>query len=232
MAATPTDTRKDARKSHQIRAISLEEGFLSKADGSARLTQGNTMVMCGVFGPAASRTVKPGQRSEFLEVDVVLGPQSGVPAEKLASYKQFILDVLLATIRLDQYPHCAIEVTLRCLRDDGSLLAALINVAMAAIMDAGVDMMMFPVASNFLWRGDSANLSNASSLVADPDVAEEQGTNVALITIVCTAEMNPPNILAIDASGIMEEITVPQCCDAAVSVAKSFAEISRQKLGC
>ncbi len=36
----------------KLRSLECELGLLKRADGSARLSQGNTRVLCAVYGPA------------------------------------------------------------------------------------------------------------------------------------------------------------------------------------
>lgn len=220
----PPYKRNDNREANQIRPISIEEGFLHRADGSSRLTLGNTMVIASVFGPGQSRVTRIGERADLLAVEVILGTHCGIDSDKISSCKDIVYDVLVSCIRLDQYPQCSIVVTLRCLRDDGGLPAALVNVAIASLMHAGVEMNYFPVASSFSWRNDP---KFGDLLLVDPDRKEEHDS--ALITIVCTADSGS-NILTIDSCGVLDESTIPRCCDAAVSVAKSFAAIVRLKV--
>ncbi len=42
----------------RLREMKCELGLLERADGSARLVQGNTSVLCGVYGPAEVRMAK------------------------------------------------------------------------------------------------------------------------------------------------------------------------------
>ena len=43
--------RSDGRTSAQLRPLEAAKGLLSRADGSAKLTQGKTTVLAAVYGP-------------------------------------------------------------------------------------------------------------------------------------------------------------------------------------
>ena len=42
----------------ELRALSCELGLLERADGSARVLQGDTSVLCAVYGPAEVKSSK------------------------------------------------------------------------------------------------------------------------------------------------------------------------------
>lgn len=42
----------------KLRSLECELGLLKRADGSARLSQGNTRVLCAVYGPAEVKISK------------------------------------------------------------------------------------------------------------------------------------------------------------------------------
>ena len=52
----PEELRRDGRRRDQLRALECEQGLLHRADGSARVNQGETSVIVAVYGPI---TVSP-----------------------------------------------------------------------------------------------------------------------------------------------------------------------------
>jgi ribonuclease PH len=208
--------------------------LLFRADGSSRLSSGNTMVLAGVFGPASGRS-KSGDGG-VLSIEVVLGNNSPTAStDKTVSYKSTVADVLRAAVRVEEYPRCTLVVALRIQRDDGGLLAALVNAACAAVMDAGVEMNCLPVAASFAWVPPHPVLMDGNEggaegeLLVDPNASEEAAHTS--LTVVCTAAAGGPNgtVLAVHASGDMLPTTVPRCFEAAGAVARTFTEISRRK---
>jgi len=233
-AATPP-TRADGRLASQIRPPVVEEGLLHRADGSARLTVGHTVVLAATFGPGASRGARPGDRPELLSIEVVFGgsgggsASAGVPAEKMASYRARLLEVLRCAVRLEAYPRCGLVVALRVLRDDGGVFAALVNVACAALMDAGVEMHCLPVGCAFAWarHSDGGEACAHGDMIVDPDSAEE--AKHSIVTVVCGAGLKG-STLAVIASGPIGDSALAQCASAAEAAALTYAEISRRRV--
>lgn len=175
---------------------------------------GHTMALAAVFGPA------PGKgRSDVLHVEIVFDRSSGVPPEKTSLYRSFIADIVSSSILVSRYPRCTLLISLRVIRDDGGVLAALANAAVSALVDAGVEMSCLPVASSF-------GRSDATPLLADPDFAEE--ASCATMTAVCTAAA-PHHLLAFHAAGLLDDSSVAACFEAASIVAKTYAQIARLK---
>jgi ribonuclease PH len=157
----------------------------------------------------------------------------GEAAEHAATYKSILLDVLHSSVCLAAYPRCTLVVACRVLHDDGSCLAALVNAAAAALMDAGVDMVCVPVGATFAWRSrtiepPSHGLPPQPQLVVDPDAAEEAA--LATVTVVCcTAPALNHQLLAVHAVGCLDDAALPACVEAAQQVAQTMAQISRRK---
>ena len=72
---------------------------------------------------------------------------------------------------------CAIEVSLQVVNDDGSLLAASVNAAVSALVDAGVPM-----------RGQAAAIACAVSadglIMLDPTKAEEEKSESCITLVI------------------------------------------------
>ena len=229
--------RTDGREAQQLRPPALEDGLLNRADGSARVNAGHTSVIAAVFGPMQGRSRGPGVgQPDCLSIEVVLSGGSGigngqatsngVAAENAATYKSILLDVLHSSVCLAAYPRCSLTVACRVLHNDGSCLAALVNAAAAALMDAGVDMVCMPVGAAFAWRPPSLE-PQLPQLLVDPDAAEE--AKLANITVVCSAAPDSSQLLAMHAVGCLDDAALPACVEAAEQVARTFAQISRRK---
>lgn len=76
--------RGDGRSNEQMREIQLEQGLLSKADGSSRISVGKTRVIGSVYGPAESL-----QREELIEKAVI---EVIVKVEELVLFVCFDVD--------------------------------------------------------------------------------------------------------------------------------------------
>lgn len=176
-------------------------------------------------------------RAETLSIEVVLDRNSGVRSDKVATYRAFLQDALAAAVHAEAYPRCTLVVAVRCLRDDGSTLAALVNVAFVALLDAGVEMTSLPVATGFCWKrapGDSdigdggvAGTSKPTGeLLVDPDSSEEAVH--ASVTVLC-ASGAPHSPLALHAVGLLDRSVLPLAFHTAAASSRSFAAVLRQK---
>ncbi|XP_074648923.1 exosome complex component RRP46-like [Tubulanus polymorphus] len=120
----------------ELRATTCEQSTLTRSDGSALLTQGNTSVMAAVYGPTEVRPNK--ELIDKASVEVVYKPSVGLPgcAERL---RECILRNTCETVILaGLHPRTSISIVLQILEDHGSLLACCINAATLALLDAAV----------------------------------------------------------------------------------------------
>ncbi|KAM0802031.1 ribosomal protein S5 domain 2-type protein [Usnea florida] len=112
--------RLDGRRWNELRRLSAQISTQASADGSSYLEMGNTKVVCTVAGPAEDRRTTEMQNT--------------------------IASAFQSTLFTHLYPHSAITISLHVLSQDGSLLAACINAATLALIDAGVPMSDYIVA--------------------------------------------------------------------------------------
>ena len=154
-AAARATVRADMRKVAQLRALACDSGLLTRADGSARVhmdTAGGgggagTDVLVSVTGPVQLTSARR-EMIDRARVEVVwrhakgrdggpaggslsAGPEAKDRAELL---RRTLEHVILAR----EHPRTVIRVVVQVVRDDGSVLAAAVNAACAALVDAGV----------------------------------------------------------------------------------------------
>eukprot|EP00531_Pseudo-nitzschia_arenysensis_P008004 CAMPEP_0116133112 /NCGR_PEP_ID=MMETSP0329-20121206/9930_1 /TAXON_ID=697910 /ORGANISM="Pseudo-nitzschia arenysensis, Strain B593" /LENGTH=238 /DNA_ID=CAMNT_0003627717 /DNA_START=212 /DNA_END=928 /DNA_ORIENTATION=- len=183
--------RPDGRSSAAtLRPLSCELSCLQRPDGSALWKAGSTHVLAAVYGPVAPMNPQMEENLERAHVSVVV--KSGNSACK--DYEQnelseFLTLTLAACIDADQFPRCIIEVVLQIIQNDGSLLAGLLHAGVAALMDAGVDLLYLPVATTCL-------VSSCSNIVLDPTSAEEEQDRDSSVICVINQEQKPDEILA------------------------------------
>ncbi|KAK4672688.1 Exosome non-catalytic core component [Podospora pseudopauciseta] len=153
--------RVDGRRWNELRRIHGQIRTQAAADGSSYLEMGHTKVMCVVTGPSepgprrggaaggASGGGGSGGQSKDAEVvvNIVIAGFSSVDrkrrgrGDKRTLEMQFTLsNTLAATLHTHLFPHSQINISLHVLSQDGSLLAALINAATLACVDAGIPM--------------------------------------------------------------------------------------------
>lgn len=169
--------RLDGRKPHQIRNLNYKLGVYSQADGSAYLEQGNTKVLCAVYGPH-----EPRQRSRVLDDRCIINCQYSMATfstnerkerprgdRRSLEFERLMEKAFEVAILVENYPRSQIDIFCELLQADGSHLATCVNAGTLALADAGV-----PV------RGLIAATSCACAPggVACVDVSSREETNV------------------------------------------------------
>jgi ribonuclease PH len=177
--------RVDGRASEgTLRPLACELSSLHRADGSALWKAGSTHVMAAVYGPLAPQNMTKEKESAIVSVLI----KSGKPDQATLEYEwgEFLTKILSSCIDLTMYPRTVVEVVLQIIQSDGSLLSCLLHAAIAALMDAGVDLLFLPVATTCLVTNNPS-----SNILLDPTSAEEEEANTAVLVLV--NESNQPD---------------------------------------
>ncbi|PHH93049.1 hypothetical protein CDD83_1751 [Cordyceps sp. RAO-2017] len=148
--------RVDGRRWNELRRLHAQIRTQDAADGSSYLEMGHTKVMCVVTGPSESQGQQGQQRRAGLagqrdgaaiSVNLVVAGFSSVDRKKrgrndkrIQEMESTIAKTLASTVHTHLYPHSTISISLHILSQDGSLLAALLNAATLAVIDAGIPM--------------------------------------------------------------------------------------------
>ncbi|KAH6695475.1 exoribonuclease family protein [Plectosphaerella plurivora] len=142
--------RSSGRRFHEMRVFSPEIRTQLASDGSSRLDMGLTKVWCTVAGPR--EPIRRGAKSEQTKgasVDVKISimasstvdyRKGGRNDKRITELESAIRKAFESTIHTHLYPSSQISIQLHVLHQDGSLLAALINAATLALVDAGIPM--------------------------------------------------------------------------------------------
>jgi ribonuclease PH len=183
-----SDLRSDGRRAGELRAVSVQSCVVSPAssadavDGSALYTQGNTQVLCCVYGPRdaeddASADSAEGGRVE-VEVSMAAFAVSGHTRRRRVDRRLVELSLLLRQslsplLQLHLFPASVVRICLCVLADDGGLLPACVNAATSAVMDAGIPMTDVLLAATVaLVRDSGAGLPGL--IICDPSLSELQ----------------------------------------------------------
>jgi ribonuclease PH len=157
-----------------LRPLACELSCLHRADGSAMWKSGSTHVLAAVYGPLAPQNMTKEQDTAIVSVLIKSGKQDQLEYE----WSQFLTSVLSSCIDRSMYPRSVVEVVLQIIQGDGSLVACLLHAAVAALMDAGVDLLYLPVATTCLIKNDS------SSTHLDPTLSEEEEPGTTVLVLV------------------------------------------------
>ena len=110
-------------------------GLLNKTDGSAKLVNGDTVVIASVVGPKETTN-----DSTSAQVVVKWSSEGDVRDETDAERKRIIQKVIESLIVKSAYPRTVTRIGVTVLRDNGSLLSTAINAVMMALVDSGIMM--------------------------------------------------------------------------------------------
>eukprot|EP00980_Cylindrotheca_fusiformis_P003756 scaffold834_cov123-Cylindrotheca_fusiformis.AAC.3 len=186
--------RTDGRNEGSLRPLSCELSCLYRADGSALWKSGATHVLAAVYGPIAPQNMA--KEEEECIVSVLI--KSGQSDQIISEYKSFLTKILKACIDTAKFPRTVVEVVLQGIQSDGSVLSCLLHAAVAALIDAGVDLLYLPVATTCLLiqkqqhqqqENDSSSLG--VEILLDP-VASEEGADDSNSEIVLVTDCSQP----------------------------------------
>ncbi|KAK0656963.1 3' exoribonuclease family, domain 1-domain-containing protein [Cercophora newfieldiana] len=203
--------RVDGRRWNELRRIHAQIRTQAAADGSSYLEMGHTKVMCVVTGPS-----EPGPRrgtagggggggggaggAAEVAVSVVVAGFSSVDRKRRGrgdkrtlELQSTISNALGSSLHTHLYPHSTISISLHVLSQDGSLLAALINAATLACVDAGIPMTDYVVACT----AGSTSTYAANDENADPllDLNNQEEQELPGLTVATLGESDRVAVL-------------------------------------
>ncbi|KAJ8723668.1 hypothetical protein PYW07_007648 [Mythimna separata] len=125
-------------KDFKLRPMKCECNYLSKSDGSAILSQGQTVALVSVNGPLDIKMTN--QSIEKATLEVLFSSKGGKPAIG-DRYKEHVIRQTCETAILGSlYPRTGITVTIQEMEDYGGFLACCINCTCLALLNAGLSM--------------------------------------------------------------------------------------------
>lgn len=182
--------RSTGRLGTQIRSLHCERSVISRADGSAKWSQGSSCVLAAVYGPRQASARKENSEKAILEVSVT--PRAGLPGPIEREYEGILRRTLERMVEVFQFARTSIAVVIQVINSDGALLACAINAACAALVDAGVLM-------NSMCAATACCISADSQLLLDPEAQEEQAAS-SVITLAFPYHFNFPPPVKMEAA--------------------------------
>jgi exosome complex component RRP41 len=166
---------------HEIRRIQIQLSPLqSSADGSALFQIGNTKVLASVFGPKEVERRSMLKTSEaVLTCEFQLAPFSnpersywGENSRRTKEIESTLTRTFEAIVLTDSFPRSQIQICVQVLQNDGGLIAACINAASLALINAGVPMKEFVVccAAGFLNSQAVIDLNGVETSTNSPEL--------------------------------------------------------------
>lgn len=136
--------RKDLRTNTQSRPFSVTLGGVGEADGAARVSQGSTLAITTVTGPAQPRYSRHEEYDKCkVEVTVNFASKQSDSARSFCNESRivkFIQQVLESCIILENFPRLLIHLNILIVRNEGAALSTALNSCTLALLDAGIPM--------------------------------------------------------------------------------------------
>ncbi|KKA28565.1 hypothetical protein TD95_002909 [Thielaviopsis punctulata] len=223
--------RTDGRRWNELRRLHAQIRTQDAADGSSYLEMGHTKVMCVVNGPNESTKRGGGGggmqsgggglagNAAAVQVSIVVAGFSSVDRKKRArndrrtqELEATIARALAATLHTHLFPHSSISIALHVLSQDGSLLAALLNAATLALIDAGIPMTDYISACTAGSTSTYAAADEGADPLLDLNSHEEQelpfltvgtlGASDKVVVLLCESRMQISRLEGMLAVGV------------------------------
>ena len=156
---------------HGLRPITVELSLLSRPDGSAQICHGDTSVMAAVYGPGEIKISK--ERLDRATTEVVYKPKVGFPGCSDRAQEQLICRVCESMILSGMHPRTAITIVVQEMQNSGGFLAACINAACMALLDAAVPLQHTVAAV-------SCCVLDEGQIQMDPTAKDEEGAAASM----------------------------------------------------
>ncbi|KNG52763.1 exosome complex exonuclease rrp41 [Stemphylium lycopersici] len=207
--------RLDGRRWNELRRCHAQISTQAAADGSSYLEMGNTKILCSVTGPSEGKQTGArggSDKQAKVDVDINFAGFSGVDRRKRKTDKKTsemahcVREAFQGVLLLHLYPHSAIGITLHVLSQDGSLLAACINAATLALVDAGIPMTDYLVACTAASAASAAAADNEAA--DDPllDLNGQEELELPFLTVGTLGESDGVAVCVLESRVRMEKV--------------------------
>ena len=143
------DYRSDGRLPSELRLLSFETNIEKelKFNGSSRVCQGLSEVVCFIEGPIRSRSYRPEDKDKRIRITCSQSPTSsqktrsvGHIDKSLSNFLDKARETFEANLILDSYKNAIINISLTVVQSHGSLRCVILNAISLALVDAGIEM--------------------------------------------------------------------------------------------
>ncbi|GAB9471794.1 Exosome complex exonuclease mtr3-like protein [Globisporangium polare] len=215
------------KSSDELRQVFMKLGVVSGAAGSAYVEFNRTRVVCSVYGPRNdTRSRREFSNEGQLVCDFKYAPfadqvgrrERGQDADEL-EMSSILTQALSPAVMLHKLPKCVVSIYVVVLESDGGELAAAINCASLALIDAAVEMYDIVAASG-------AGIVNAK-VVLDPCQQEEvYGDGKVVLAYMPTVDKVTYMLQAGKIQHAQLQEAVDLCTDACNGVVKTLMTAS------
>lgn len=189
--------RQDGRTSDEIRNIFVRANAVTQAKGSAYIEIGRTKIICSIYGPRESLRRLEFRMKGKLTCELKYAPfssqarRSPVIGSEEKDLSNIIIQALEPSVIMEKFPKAQIDIYIMVLENDGNVLAAAINCASVALVDAGIEMYDVVTACSLV-QGNN-------DMLLDPLSTEEHSQQASgLVTVAFLPVLNQISVLNMD----------------------------------
>ncbi|XP_068619269.1 exosome complex component RRP46 [Battus philenor] len=161
-------------KEFKLKPMKCELNFLSKSDGSAILSQGETVTLVSVNGPLDIKMQN--QSIEKSTLEVLFCPKGGKPSVPDRFKEGMIKQTCETAVLGSLYPRTGVTVTVQELEDYGGLLSCALNCTCLALLNSGLAM-------RYVFAAVSCAVDELGNIVLEPTQTQTT-TARAILTFV------------------------------------------------
>uniref|UniRef100_A0A1B6CIX3 Uncharacterized protein n=2 Tax=Clastoptera arizonana TaxID=38151 RepID=A0A1B6CIX3_9HEMI len=143
-----------------FRPVRCELNFLSRPDGSAIFSLGDTIFLSAVYGPVEVKLQKV--QIDRATIEAVYRPISGISGVGDRLKENLIKNTCETALMAALFPRTSINIIIQNMQDSGGGLACAVNAACAALIYSGL-----PI--KFLFAASACMLSEDDKIITDPD---------------------------------------------------------------
>ncbi|CAG9789518.1 unnamed protein product [Diatraea saccharalis] len=200
-------------KAFQLKPMKCEFNFLSKSDGSAILSQGDTVAVVSVNGPLDIKSTS--QSIEKSTLEVLYCTKGGKPSVADRYKENVIRQTCEAAVLGSLYPRTGITVTIQELEDFGGLLSCCLNCTCLALLNSGVSM-------RCTYAAITCAIDESGDIVLEPS---KQHLDTARATMTFVFDSREKNLVTSVTEGVFSEDTYKEAlarCHAASDLVFNF----------
>lgn len=197
------------------RLMKCDLGHLTRSDGNVMMSQGDTTVTVGVYGPAEVKISK--EIVDRATVEVVYKPRSGLPVCGDKLFERTIRNTCETIIMTALHPRSSIGLIVQEMQNSGSFLACCINSCCLALLDASVSM-------KYQMAAVACSVDCNEKIILDPTLQQEKDS---LATLTFVFDSKNYTVLTVSSKGQFTKEQFSLCMETCLEASKGVFQFYR-----